>query len=306
MSGSQKGAEQAEGAQAAAPESAAASAAAPVIVRRDGAVAVVLLNRPEKRNALDIATRRAIADAFIELEKDAAVRAIVITGGPTVFAAGADLNFLVDKGAQDVADIDLGQYWAPVANSSRVTIAAVSGPALGAGCELAMMCDLIVADASARFGQPELMVGIMPGAGGTQRLVRAVGKQTANLMLLCGEPIDGTRAHQLGLVAELVDAAIAAPAKAKADAPADAKADAEAGADHPVLARALALARRAARMPPKAVRATRRVMKQGADLPLDAALALENREFLLLFDTADKTEGMRAFLDRRKADFTGR
>ncbi len=253
-----------------------------VLVQRDGAVATVTLNRPDKRNALDLTMRRAIADAFLALEHDAGVSAIVITGGPTVFAAGADLNFLVDKGAQDVADIDLGQYWAPVANSSRVVIAAVSGPALGAGCELAMMCDLIVADASARFGQPELMVGIMPGAGGTQRLVRAVGKQTANLMLLCGEPIDGARAHQLGLVADLVDAETSA------------------------LERAQALARRAARMPPKAVRATRRVMRQGADLPLDAALAIENREFLLLFDTTDKTEGMRAFLDKRKPVFTGR
>ena len=254
---------------------------APVLVERHEAVAVLRLNRPDKRNALDLVMRRAIAQAMQTLEHDAGVRAIVITGSDTVFAAGADLNLLVDQGAQDMADIDLPQYWAPVANSSKPVFAAVSGFALGAGCELAMMCDLIVADATARFGQPELAVGIMPGAGGTQRLVRAVGKQVASLMLYSGEAITGERAHQLGLVAELAS-------------------------EGAVLARALELARKAARMPPKAVRATKRVLRQGADLPLDAALALENREFLLLFDTADKTEGMRAFLDKRKPDFQGR
>ncbi len=254
---------------------------APVLVERAGAVGIVTLNRPDKRNALDLTMRRAIADAVAELERDETVRAIVVAGSAAVFAAGADLNLLVDKGAQQVADIDLGQYWAPVANSSKPVIAAVSGFALGAGCELAMMCDFIVADATARFGQPELAVGIMPGAGGTQRLLRAVGKPVAGLMLMTGEMLTGDRAFQLGLVAELAT-------------------------DGTVLSRALELARRATRMPPKAIRATRRVLRQGADLPLDAALALEHREFLLLFDTADKTEGMRAFLDKRKPEFTGR
>ena len=253
---------------------------APVLVHRDGAVGVVTLNRPDKRNALDLTMRAAIAQAVAALDAEAAVRAIVITGGDAVFAAGADLNLLVDKGAQDVADIDLGQFWAPVANSRKPVIAAVSGFALGAGCELAMMCDFIVADASARLGQPELAVGIMPGAGGTQRLVRTVGKQVASLLLLPGEPLSGERAFELGLVAELAPAGEA-------------------------LSRALELAKKAARMPPKAVAATRRALRQGADLPLDAALALENREFLLLFDTADKTEGMRAFLDKRKPGFKG-
>ncbi|WP_439589030.1 enoyl-CoA hydratase-related protein [Hydrogenophaga sp.] len=252
----------------------------PVLVRREGAVGLVTLNRPEKRNALDLTMRAAIAAAVEELARDGSVRVLVITGSETVFAAGADLNLLVDKGAQDVADIDLGQYWAPVANCGKPVIAAVSGFALGAGCELALMCDFIVADESARFGQPELAVGIMPGAGGTQRLVRSLGKQVAGLMLLAGEQITGTRAFQLGLVADLAD-----PGQ--------------------TLLRAMELAKKVARMPPKAVAATRRTLRQGADLPLDAALALENREFLLLFDTADKTEGMRAFLDKRKPEFKG-
>jgi enoyl-CoA hydratase len=253
----------------------------PVLIEREDAVGVVTLNRPDKRNALDLSMRRAIADAFVELERDDAIRAIVVTGGGDVFAAGADLNLLVDKGAQDVADIDLGQYWAAVVNSTKPVIAAVSGFALGAGCELAMMCDFIVADSTARFGQPELSVGIMPGAGGTQRLLRAVGKPVASMLLMCGEMLTGERACQLGLVAEFC-------------------------AEGAALPRAKELARKAARMPPKAMRATKRVLRQGADLPLEAALALENREFLLLFDTEDKSEGMRAFLDKRKPAFTGR
>lgn len=253
---------------------------APVFVQRDGAIGIVTLNRPGKRNALDLTMRAAIAGAFTALESDDSVKAIVVTGGDAVFAAGADLNLLVDKGSQQIADIDLGQYWAPVASSRKPVIAAVSGFALGAGCELALMCDFIVADATARFGQPELAVGIMPGAGGTQRLVRTVGKQVASLMLMTGEQITGERAFALGLVAELA-------------------------ADGQAVVRAIELARKAARMPPKAIVATKRVLRQGADLPLDAALALENREFLLLFDTADKTEGMRAFLDKRKPVFTG-
>ncbi|RZL91108.1 MAG: enoyl-CoA hydratase [Variovorax sp.] len=252
----------------------------PVLLHREGAVGTLVLHRPEKRNALDLTMRAAIAQAVRTLDADATIRVIVITGSEGVFAAGADLNLLVDKGAQAVADIDLGQYWAPVAACGKPVIAAVSGFALGAGCELAMMCDFIVADASARFGQPELSVGIMPGAGGTQRLMRTLGKQVASMMLLTGEMITGERAFQLGLVAELAG-------------------------DGQALERATALARKVARMPPKAVRATRRALRQGADLPLDAGLALENREFLLLFDTADKTEGMRAFLDKRKPDFKG-
>lgn len=253
----------------------------PVLIERDDAVAVVRMARPEKRNALDLTMRAAIAEAVRQLEKDASVRVIIITGGDEVFAAGADLNLLVDQGAQQVAEIDLGQYWAPVAQSQKPLIAAVSGFALGAGCELALMCDFIIADPSARLGQPELNVGIMPGAGGTQRLIRTVGKQVASWMLMTAEPLTAERAFQLGLVADLSE-----PGQ--------------------VLERAKKWAKRIAGMPPKALRATKRVLSQGADLPLDAALSLENREFLLLFDTVDKTEGMRAFLDKRKPVYQGR
>lgn len=252
-----------------------------VLVEREGAIGVLVLNRPEKRNALDLEMRGALADAVTLLEKDAGIRAIVIAGSGGIFAAGADLNLLVDKGAQQVADIGFGQYWMPLATSTKPLLAAVEGFALGAGCELAMMCDFIVADVTARLGQPELKVGIIPGAGGTQRLVRAVGKPVASMMLMCGEILTGERAYQLGLVADLVE-------------------------EGKTLVRAKELAHRAASMPPKAIRATKRVLADGADLPLNAALALENREFLLLFDTQDKTEGMRAFLEKRRAVFVGK
>ena len=241
----------------------------------------MLFRSPEKRNALDLSLRAAIAAAVTELEKDPAILAIVITGGNEVFAAGADLNLLADKGSQDVAEIDLGQYWAPLAKAQKPVIAAVSGFALGAGCELVMMCDMIVADSTARFGQPESRVGIMPGAGGTQRLIRAVGKAVASMMLMSGEAITGERAYQLGLISDLAE-------------------------DGQALARAQQLAKSASKMPPKAIRAIKRTLATGADLPLDAALNLENREFLLLFDTEDKTEGMTAFLEKRKAVFTGK
>lgn len=251
-----------------------------VLIERDAAVGIVTLNRPARRNALDLGMRAAIAAAVTELEADAAIRAIVITGSGGVFAAGADLNLLVDKGAQDVADLDLGQYWAPLVRAVKPLFAAVSGFALGAGCELAMICDVIIADTTARFGQPEVKVGIMPGAGGSQRLVRAVGKPVASLMLMTGEMLGAERAAQLGLVSECVPEGTAT-------------------------SRARALAAIAASLPPKAVRAIKRTLALGADLPLDSALALENREFLLLFDTADQHEGMRAFLDKRPAVFTG-
>ncbi|WP_439855959.1 enoyl-CoA hydratase-related protein [Pseudomonas yamanorum] len=252
----------------------------PVQIERDGSVAILRLNRPEKRNALDLTLRAAVAEAMQALEQDNGVAVIVISGGDSVFAAGADLNLLVDKGAQQVADLDLGQYWAPVAKSQKPLIAAVSGLALGAGCELAMMCDILIADSTARFGQPEVRVGIMPGAGGTQRLLRAVGRPVANLLLLTGELLGAERAAQLGLVSEWV-------------------------VEGTALARARVLAQAVAGMPPKALRAIKRVIALGADQSLEVALALENREFLLLFDTQDKTEGMRAFLDKRPPRYTG-
>jgi enoyl-CoA hydratase/carnithine racemase len=253
----------------------------PVRLERDGPVGIIILNRAARRNALDLAMRTAFAAAVREFQQDASIGALIVTGSGGVFAAGADLSLLVDQDAEGVRALDLGGHWAPLRECTKPVIAAVSGYALGAGCELALMCDIIVADASACFGQPEVKVGIMPGAGGTQRLVRAVGKAVASLLLLTGEWCSAQRAAELGLVSELV-------------------------LDGPVLERAKQLGRIAASLPPLALAAIKRVLAQGADLRLDAALALEQREFLRLFDTADQHEGMRAFLDRRPPRFTGR
>ncbi len=253
----------------------------PVRLERDGAVGLIVLDRAAKRNALDLAMRAALAAAVLELQNDASIRVLVITGAGGVFAAGADLGLLVDRGSAEVRELNLGQYWEPLRLCTKPVIAAVSGYALGAGCELALMCDIIVADISARFGQPEVKVGIMPGAGGTQRLVRAVGKAVASLLLLTGEWCGAERAAQLGLISELV-------------------------LDRPVLERAMQLAKTAASLPPLALAAIKRVLAEGAELPLHAALALEQQEFLRLFDTEDQHEGMRAFLDRRPPRFLGR
>jgi enoyl-CoA hydratase len=252
-----------------------------VRTERDGAVAVITLNRPQKRNALDLAMRAAIAEAVTACARDETIRVLIVTGSETVFAAGADLSLLIDKGAQQVADLKLAQYWEPLMRCPKPVIAAINGFALGAGCELAMMCDILVVDQTARLGQPEARVGIMPGAGGTQRLVRNIGRPMASLMLMTGEPLTGERAWQLGLASDFVEAGKS-------------------------LERAREWAVRIAAMPPKAMLAIKRVLNEAADLPLDAALSLENREFLLLFDTQDKTEGMRAFLEKRAANFIGR
>jgi enoyl-CoA hydratase/carnithine racemase len=249
-----------------------------VLIERRDAVASITLNRPERRNALDIPMREAIAAAFEALAADAGVLAIVVTGGDKVFAAGADLKMLVDQGPQQA--LELARYWVPVAQCPKPLIAAVQGYALGAGCELAMMCDIVVADAEASFGQPECNVGIIPGAGGIQRLVRRVGLPVASLMLMAAAPLKGERACQLGLVSELAELGGA-------------------------FRRALELAEGIARMPPKAIAAIKRVLRHATDLPLEQALLLENREFALLFDTQDKTEGMRAFLEKRRPNFKG-
>jgi enoyl-CoA hydratase len=252
-----------------------------VLIERDGGVAVVTLNRPKRFNALDLEMRRALSAAFVALTADDAVRVIVVTGGDAVFAAGADLKLLSDKGPSDVRDLDFPGLWRPIAECPKPVIAAVAGYALGAGCELIMMCDIVIAERSARFGQPEIRVGVMPGAGGSQRLVRLLGKHVASLLLMTGDMIPAERAAQLGMVSELTD-------------------------DGELLARAREIAAKIAAMPPLALAAIKRTLAAGADLPLQAALTLENREFLLLFDTRDQKEGMAAFLEKRPAEFEGK
>ncbi|MBP7334350.1 enoyl-CoA hydratase-related protein [Niveispirillum sp.] len=253
----------------------------PLRLDRDGAVGIVTLDRPERMNALDMAMRQALAAAFTTLAGDPAIRVIIVTGGDKVFAAGADLRLLADKGPSGVRDLGFPDLWRPIADCPKPVIAAVAGPALGAGCELALMCDIIIADRTARFGQPEVRVGIMPGAGGTQRLLRVLGKHMASHLLMTGGTLEGERAFALGLACELAE-------------------------DGATLSAARKLAGRVAALPPLALAAIKRTLAAGADLPLAAANALENREFLLLFDTDDQKEGMAAFLEKRPPDFHGR
>lgn len=255
---------------------------APVLVERPAEGVVLLrLNRPEARNALNNAVRAALAEHFRAFGEDSTTRCIVLTGDGKAFAAGADLKEVAALGAREMMQTGVRRLWKAIADCPKPVIAAVNGFALGGGCELAMHADIIVAGESARFGQPELGVGVIPGGGGTQRLVRAVGKFRAMKMLLTGEMVDARQALEMGLASEVVP-------------------------DADVLDRALALGRRIAELPPIAVMLCKEVVLTGQDCPLDAALNLERKAFELLFATEDQKEGMRAFAEKRKPDFQGR
>ena len=253
----------------------------PVLVERpEDGVALVRINRPKVRNALDMATRKALAATFEALHDDASVRAIVLTGNAQAFAAGADLKEFVDAGAIEMLQRRSERYWNAIASTPQPVIAAINGYALGGGLELAMCCDVIVAGEGAQLGQPEVRVGIMPGAGGTQRLVRAVGKFHAMRLCLTGQPIAAAEAWQIGLVSQVVP-------------------DAE------VVDAAIGMARDLARLPPLAVMQIKEAVIAGQDASLEAGLMLERKAFQLLFASADKREGMQAFLEKRPARFEG-
>jgi enoyl-CoA hydratase/carnithine racemase len=244
-------------------------------------VAVVRLNRPEVRNALNLAVRELLAKHFADFGNDEATRCIILTGGDKVFAAGADIRDMVDRTAMEMMARRAEDLWDPIASCPKPVIAAVNGYALGGGCELAMHADIIVAGEGASFGQPEVRVGIMPGAGGTQRLTRAVGKYRAMRMLLTGEPVTAREALAMGLVSDVV-------------------------ADGEVFETALRIAKTIVSMPPVAVRQIKEVVLAGQDASLEAAMMLERKAFQLLFATGDQKEGMRAFLEKRKPEFRGR
>jgi enoyl-CoA hydratase len=253
----------------------------PVLIERpEGGVALVRINRPEARNALNVATREALAAAFQGLHDDPSVRAIVLTGNEQAFAAGADLKEFIDAGAIEILRRRAERYWNSVARTPQPVIAAINGYALGGGLELAMCCDVIIAGESAQLGQPEVRVGIMPGAGGTQRLTRAVGKFHAMRLCLTGRPIAAAEACQMGLVSQVVP-------------------DAE------VVDAALEMARDLARLPPLAVMQIKEAILAGQDASLEAGLLLERKAFQLLFASADKREGMEAFFEKRPPKFEG-
>lgn len=254
---------------------------AELLLERHGqAVALMRLNRPEAKNALNMSLRLQLADSFSRLSADPETRAIVITGNDEAFAAGADLSEMADAGAIEILQRQTHLLWRTIAQCPKPVIAAVTGFALGGGSELAMHADIIIAGRSAQFGQPEVRVGIMPGAGGTQRLVRAVGKFKAMKMLLTGKPVLAAEAEAMGLVSDVVD-------------------------DDLVLPTALKMAESIAAMPPLAVREIKEVVLAGMDANLETALAIERKAFQLLFASADQKEGMKAFLEKRKPEFRG-
>jgi enoyl-CoA hydratase len=254
----------------------------PVRLERHGAVALLTLDRPKVLNALDRATLSALQGRASELAEDASLRAVVLTGEGRAFAAGADIaemRRLDALGAE--AFSRLGHAALAALEALRVpTIAAVNGFALGGGCELACACDWIYASSKARFGQPEVNLGLLPGFGGTSRLLRRVGVGWAKELVLSGEAIDAETAQRIGLVNRLFE-------------------------PEALLAGALAAAAAIARKGPVGVFQAKRVMQEGQDADVRTAHALEQQAFGLVFASADRAEGMDAFLEKRDPNFSG-
>ncbi|OAN56024.1 enoyl-CoA hydratase [Paramagnetospirillum marisnigri] len=243
-------------------------------------VALLRINRPEAKNALNAEVRRLLAEHMSVLGSDTSVRAVVLTGNSEAFAAGADIKDMAEIGAIELMLRNNHLLWRTIAQCPKPVIAAVNGYAFGGGCELAMHADIIIAGENASFAQPEVKVGIMPGAGGTQRLVRAVGKSRAMWLAMTGQAISGTEAAAMGLAARVVP-------------------------DDQVLETALDMAKTISRMPPLAIAQIKEVMLAGMDAPLDTALMLERKAFQMLFASRDQKEGMKAFLEKRKPVYEG-
>jgi len=251
-----------------------------VRVAKQGRVGVVTIARPERRNALNLQVKQELVESLQTLMADADVAAVVLTGEEGYFVAGTDIAEMAEMHPDDHVRLDTDRVFHVLRQSNKPVIAAVEGFALGGGCELALACDIIVAADDAKFGQPEIRVGIMPGAGGTQRLLRAAGRYKTLLWSLTGEMIPARDAFAANLVSEIV---------AKGEA----------------LGRSVQIAHQIAGMPPLAITAIREAVRLGADVTLETALSLERRLFERLFDSKDQKEGMRAFLEKRTAAFMG-
>ena len=252
-----------------------------VIVERDGGLGVVTLNRPQALNALSYGLVKDLCLAMQELDQDEAVRVIIITGGEKVFAAGADIKEMADRGPFDERIQERLAYRDRINKIAKPVIAAVNGFALGGGCELAMSCDIIVAAESARFGQPEVNLGIIPGSGGTQRLTHLLGKHRAMELILTGDPLNAAEAERLGMVNRVVPSELC-------------------------LEEAKNIARRIAAKPQLAITAAKEAVLKSANSGLDEGLEFERKSFYLLFASEDRTEGMKAFLEKRKPEFHGK
>jgi len=252
-----------------------------ITVTKEGSIGIVRLNRPSALNALNFELMGELVKALEELDGDQAVRVIILTGSERAFAAGADLKEMSQSGPVDLILGRRFELWDRLRKIAKPIIAAVSGYCLGGGNELAMSCDLIIASENATFGQPEVNVGIMPGAGGTQRLIRAVGKYKAMEMILTGKPITAQEAYRVGLANRVV------PTESLLD-------------------EAKKTANEIASKPPISVRAAKEAILKAQDTALEVGLDFERKSFYMLFATEDGKEGMKAFLEKRKPNFKGR
>ncbi len=250
-------------------------------LERDGHVATVALNRPKQLNALNMALMDELVATLEELDGDDEIRAIVLTGDSRAFAAGADIMEMADADSTEMLRRDQFAKWDRIRKIKKPIIAAVSGFALGGGCELMMHCDMVIASETAQFGQPEIKIGVMPGAGGTQRLTRTVGKARAMEMVLTGKFINAKQAEAWGLVNRVVPIEV-------------------------YLTEAQKLAREIAQMSPIAVRLAKEAVLKNYESFLTGGLEFERKNFYLLFATEDQKEGMKAFIEKRPAKFTGK
>ncbi len=248
---------------------------------RDGHVALLRLNRPEARNALSPEMMERLASELEALDPDPEVRCIVIAGSDEVFAAGADIKAMSERSFEEALRHPAAAFWRRVAAVKTPLIAAVSGYALGGGCELALACDMIVASDTARFGQPEITLGIIPGGGGTQRLARVLGKQRAMEYVLTGRRFDSDMALKFGLVNKVVKKNL-------------------------WLTEAMELARTVAERPPIAARLAKQAVLTAEETALSAGLENERRLYELAMATEDRVEGMQAFLEKREPKFRGK
>lgn len=251
-----------------------------ILVSAEESVGIITLHRPQVLNALNRATMDELVDALEAFERDDAVRCVILTGAGRAFAAGADINEF--RGASPVQMLTQYRFqqWERIRKISKPIVAAVNGFCLGGGCELALLCDIILAAEGARFGQPEINLGLMPGAGGTQRLPRAVGKHRAMELVLTGKQISAQQAYEWGLVNRVVPAEM-------------------------LMDEARSLAKEIAEKAPVAVRLAKEAILKSLDTTLETGLDHERKLFYLLFSTQDKDEGIDAFLNKRKAKFKG-
>ena len=252
-----------------------------ILVESEPPIATITLNRPKVLNALSPELIKELTGALADLDADETVRAVVLTGGPKVFAAGADIGDMAERGPVEQLRRDQTGRWLAFAAFTKPLVAAVNGYALGGGCEVMLMCDLIVAGDSARLGQPEINLGIIPGAGGTQRWPRTAGKYVAMEVMLTGAPITAERAYQLGVVNKVVPSEM-------------------------TIELAKRLARQLAEKPPLAVRMAKEAVQKSFETALSEGLAAERKSFYFLFASEDQKEGMHAFLEKRKGVFKGR